>query len=942
MSFAVGTLVNVRGREWVVLPGTKEELVLVRPLGGTDDESTGILPSLEKITHAQLELPDPAEIGDYRSCKLLREALRIGFRSSAGPFRSFGKLAVEPRPYQIVPLLMALKLDPVRLLIADDVGIGKTIEAAMVARELLDRGEIKRIAVLCPPQLAEQWQNELRDKFNIDAELVLTNTAGRLERHCSLGESLFAHYPYVVVSTDFIKSDRRRDEFLRTCPEFVIVDEAHSCAYSSASNKGQHQRHQLVSGLSENSNRHMVFVTATPHSGKEDTFRSLLSFLNAKFSDLPDDLTGKENEHHRRELAQYFIQRQRGNIKQYLGENTRFPERELIDPDPTYTLSQAYRSFFYKVLAYARETVSDPSGMNFHQRVRWWSVLALLRSLASSPAAAAATLRNRAASADSETTEEADDLGKRTVLDLVNHDTSEVMDVVPGSDIGELAADEHKNRKRLLALAKEAETLLGENDYKLSGAIDIIKKMLGDGFNPIIFCRFIPTVEYLADELRKALPSSVEIAAITGNIPPSERESRIQELEKKNKKRVLVSTDALSEGINLQMYFNAVLHYDLSWNPTRHEQREGRVDRFGQPCDTVRIATYYGVDNQIDGIVLDVLIRKHQNIRNSLGISIPVPANSDQVIEAIFEGLLLRSKPEKSDQLLLPGFEEFMKPHKDELYRQYDDLFNREKISRSLFAQQTLKVDQVMRELQQARDSIGSKDDITRFVETGFKALGGFVEKNGHYSFDVSETPQALRDVIGVQQKFKAQFDQPVKEGVTYLNRTHPIVEGLATYLFDTAIEADENSIAKRCGVIRTRQVERRTTLFLTRFRFHILNKSTKEETVLLAEDASILAFRGSPGNAEWIEDDHIDQLLELQPDANTLPDQASNHLQQVIQEYENLKPHLEQAASEHSKQLLQSHIRVRSAAHLKGVKTYIEPVLPVDVLGIYIYLPIN
>jgi SNF2 family DNA or RNA helicase len=134
------------------------------------------------VEPARFALPDPTQVGDHRSCRLLRDAVRLSSRSCAGPFRSFARIAVEPRPYQLVPLLMALKLDPVRLLIADDVGIGKTVEACLVARELLDRGEISRIAVLCPPHLAEQWQTELRDKFRIDAELVLPSTVGRLER----------------------------------------------------------------------------------------------------------------------------------------------------------------------------------------------------------------------------------------------------------------------------------------------------------------------------------------------------------------------------------------------------------------------------------------------------------------------------------------------------------------------------------------------------------------------------------------------------------------------------------------------------------------------------------------------------------------------------------------------------------------------------------------
>src|SRR3990172_13427523 len=137
MSFAVGSLVRARGREWVVLPDSEEDLLVLRPLGGTDDEVTGIHLGLESVEQATLPPPRPDDLGDYRSGRLLRDAVRLGFRNSAGPFRSFGHIACEPRPYQVVPLLMALRLDPIRLLIADDVGIGKTIEACLIARELI-------------------------------------------------------------------------------------------------------------------------------------------------------------------------------------------------------------------------------------------------------------------------------------------------------------------------------------------------------------------------------------------------------------------------------------------------------------------------------------------------------------------------------------------------------------------------------------------------------------------------------------------------------------------------------------------------------------------------------------------------------------------------------------------------------------------------------------
>src|SRR5947207_15356517 len=177
-----GTLVHARGREWVVLPESSDELLLVRPLGGLEEEVVGILSAIEPVRSATFRLPTADDVGDFASGRLLREAARLSTRAAAGPFRSFARIAVEPRPYQLVPLMLALKLDPVRLLIADDVGIGKTIEAAVIARELLDRAEIRRMTVLCPPHLAEQWQRELAEKFHIDAELVLSSTIQRLER----------------------------------------------------------------------------------------------------------------------------------------------------------------------------------------------------------------------------------------------------------------------------------------------------------------------------------------------------------------------------------------------------------------------------------------------------------------------------------------------------------------------------------------------------------------------------------------------------------------------------------------------------------------------------------------------------------------------------------------------------------------------------------------
>jgi superfamily II DNA or RNA helicase len=745
LSYPVGSLVRARGREWVVLPETDDDMLMVRPVGGSEDETTGLLLSLEGagVEPATFPLPDPDEVGDFRSSRLLRDALRLGFRASAGPFRSFGRIAVSPRPYQLVPLLMALKLDAVRMLIADDVGIGKTIESLLIARELIDQGDVSRLTVLCSPQLAEQWQREMREKFHLEAELVLPSTVRRLERRLTVGESLFDVYPFTVVSTDYIKSDRRRDDFLRAAPELVIVDEAHTCVEATTQGRGgRHQRYALLKGLASDQARNLLLVTATPHSGNEHAFRALLGLLDPAFEQLPDDLTGDAHEGMRRRLAQHFVQRRRADIRSYLDEDTTFPARETSEV--TYRLHADYARLFDRCLELARETALDSSGGAHRQRVRWWSALALLRSLASSPAAAAATLRNRAAAADAATVPEADAIGRRTVLDLAEDDAAEAADVPPGSDPDE-PDDDQRFRRRLRALANDADALVGDKDAKLANVTKMVKELIKDGYDPILFCRFIPTAEYVAEHLRGALGSKVSVASVTGTLPPDEREARVEALGQAGGRKVLVSTDCMSEGINLQQHFDAVIHYDLSWNPTRHEQREGRVDRFNQPSPTVRTVTYYGEDNRIDRIVLDVLLRKHERIRSSLGISVPVPGNSDQVVEAIMEGLITRE--DHGEQLVI---EEVAKEEQRTLFAAWEDAAEREKRSRTMFAQRGIHVDEVARELDAVRRAIGSDERVGEFLTDAARELGATVaERDGAVHLDFAEAPRTVRDLLG-------------------------------------------------------------------------------------------------------------------------------------------------------------------------------------------------
>jgi SNF2 family DNA or RNA helicase len=277
-------LVAVRGRDWVVLPSDDPLVLRLRPLTGGDDETTAIFLPLEgdAVQPATFPPPDPARAGDAAAGVLLRDAARLSLRSGAVPMRCLGRIAVAPRPYQLVPLLLALRRDPVRLLIADDVGVGKTIEAALVARELLDRGLARRLGVLCPAHLCDQWERELRDKFALDPAVVQPSRIGRLERALPRPDlSLYQYYPHLVASIDFVKADRHRGMFLASAPDLIIVDEAHAVARPrGAGEQAQHERYQLVRALADDPRRHLLLVTATPHSGIEESFRSLLGLLD--------------------------------------------------------------------------------------------------------------------------------------------------------------------------------------------------------------------------------------------------------------------------------------------------------------------------------------------------------------------------------------------------------------------------------------------------------------------------------------------------------------------------------------------------------------------------------------------------------------------------------------------------------------------------------------
>jgi superfamily II DNA or RNA helicase len=936
VTYEVGALVRARGREWVVLPQSRQpQFLVLRPLGAADDEIAGLFPALEQVEPASFEKPDPDDAGTAVSAGLLRTALRIGFRASAGPFRSLARVAVEPRAYQLVPLLMALRQDTVRQLIADDVGIGKTVEAGLIAAELLEQGDATGLAVLCGPALAEQWQRELMTKFGIQAELVLPGTIRRLERGLLQGETLFDRYPHIVVSTDFIKRPGLREQFWLKCPDLLIVDEAHTCVTDGTGGKSRMLRHELVQGLAKKQDRHLILVTATPHSGKEDGFRNLLTLLSPDLADLDLEQTADRDR-----LAQYFVQRRRADIRHYpeVGQFTTFPEDRLTQ-ERSYALSRDYKTLFDDVLQYARETVRDPEGGQLRQRVRYWSALALLRALASSPRAAAATLRTRASNLDASDEAEADRLGRSAVMDLPDEETVESADATPGADD---ATGDSPHRRRLNRFAARAVALEGEHDRKLHLLQETVSELLLEGYNPVVFCRFIDTAEYVAEHLARHLGDAYAVAEVTGELPPEERMDRIRKLAEDDIRRpVLVATDCLSEGVNLQGSFQAVIHYDLAWNPTRHEQREGRVDRFGQQAREVRAVTVYGTDNGIDGIVLNVLIRKHEQIRKALGVSVPVPDRSDDVVEAILEGLLMRDS--QGEQL---AFEGIGSEKRTELHREWDSAAARERLSRTKYAQVGIQPGDVARAVAEIRASLGTQEEVAAFTEEALRALHADVSPtSGGFRAGTGALPVGLHEALAVGHAEPLPFhrDLPVPPREGYLDRTDHNVAAIARYVLESALDTQAPSPrpARRCGVMRTNAVSKRTTLLLVRFRIHLELPGRDDRRQVVAEDAQCLAYRGRAAEPEWLSPEEVQVLLAAAPSGNVQPDQAQDFAERAVADLDLLADRLSGVADDLASRLRDDHIRAREAGGQRVRRQIsVRAQKPADVLGVYVYLP--
>jgi len=555
---------------------------------------------------------------------------------------------VIPLPHQIHALSRAISGDRVRYLLADEVGLGKTIEAGLVMRELKLRGLVRRTLVVAPKGLATQWVAEMQTHFNESFQLVLGEDISALQRLAPDSDrrnTPWSMFDQVIVSLDSVKPmDKRRgwsaerlaeynrsrfEDLVTAGWDLVVVDEAHRLGGST----DQVARYKLGRGLAEAA-PYVLLLSATPHQGKTDAFHRLLSLLDTEaFPDM--ESVSRER------VAPYVIRTEKRKAVDTDGKPLFKPRRTQmvgVSWEPRHHLQQL---LYEAVTDYVREGYNQ--ALREKKRHIGFLMILMQRLVVSSTRAIRTTLERRLdviKSNEMQATLRLDEFenGAEAIDELYDMDGQELLDELMKSHVAALQS-EGSHVETLLDAALKCEQ--AGPDAKAEALIEWVYQLQADENEPdlkvLIFTEFVPTQSMLKEFLEAR---GISVVTLNGSMDMDERK-RAQE-SFRNKARVLVSTDAGGEGLNLQ-FCHAIVNYDIPWNPMRLEQRIGRVDRIGQP-KIVR-AINFMFEDSVEFRVREVLEQKLSVIFEEFGIDktsdVLDSAQAGELFEEVFTDAIL-------------------------------------------------------------------------------------------------------------------------------------------------------------------------------------------------------------------------------------------------------------------------------------------------------------
>ncbi|MGV9248039.1 DISARM system SNF2-like helicase DrmD [Streptomyces sp. NPDC003710] len=635
---APGQLVTVRNRQWVVsdvLAGTvassdptgsfttppQHVVSLVSIEDDARDEELRVVWELEygAVAHDQHSLPTPERgFDEPQRLDAFLDAVRWGAVASAdrtalqAPFRS----GVQIEEYQLDPVVRALSMPRTNLLVADDVGLGKTIEAGLVAQELMLRHRARTMLVVCPAGLTVQWRDEMRDKFGLDFRIVDTKLLKELRRSRGLYANPWTHYPRLIVSVDWLKRERPMRllrEVLPAVPSYprafdlLIVDEVHTCAPSGNGRYAvDSQRTQAIRALAPHC-EHRLFLSATPHNGYLESFTALLELLD-------DQRFARGVKPNPEQLARVMVRRLKRDLPPRWDGTPRFPKRVLQELPVRYDESEREAHRMLSAYAASRRRAAGQTA----QRTAADFVTTLLKKrLFSSPKAFAETVEAHLATMDARATGPfhpgakagaAGEAGSRVLRPLIDR-----LEETAGDDeafapaaaqaltaVREVAAplsdEERQLLQRLRSWARDAQDRADGKFRAFTDWLDPIVRPHGQWSDQrvIVFTEYRDTQRWLYERLIAAGVPAERIAQLHGGQDEKEREHVKNVFQESpdlpgGEPRILLATDAASEGINLQRYCHRLLHWEIPWNPNRLEQRNGRIDRHGQHAARVEV-----------------------------------------------------------------------------------------------------------------------------------------------------------------------------------------------------------------------------------------------------------------------------------------------------------------------------------------------------------------
>lgn len=549
----------------------------------------------------EIELPGIAWSfdGDGQFFKYASEAYRIRLAYLFDPLLAIHTSVVDPLPHQITAVYGELiQRQPLRFLLADDPGAGKTIMAGLLIKELIARGDLQKCLIVCPGNLVEQWQDELNQKFHLTFDIM---TNDKLES--SPTGNWFLESPFAIVRLDKTARDENVQQKLeQTDWDLIICDEAHKMSASFYGGEVKYTKRYHVGQLVSRLTRHFLLMTATPHNGKEEDFQLFMALLDG------DRFEGRFRDGvHLTDTSDMMRRAVKEQMFKFDGTPL-FPERFAYTVN--YKLSDPEAQLYQKVTAYVREEFNRAESLESEGRkgTVGFALTVLQRRLASSPEAIYQSLRRRRERLENRLREEmllkrgAESSAQLATKDpmLSEDDIDNIDDVTSGEleeteesvvdkataarTIAELRA-EIEILKGLEALALEVKQLKSDKKWEELSNLLLNNSEMFDAEKKrhklVIFTEHKDTLNYLVERIRTLLGVNEAVVQIHGSMGREDRNNSKERFLQDKEVRILVATDAAGEGINLQRA-HLMVNYDLPWNPNRIEQRFGRIHRIGQ------------------------------------------------------------------------------------------------------------------------------------------------------------------------------------------------------------------------------------------------------------------------------------------------------------------------------------------------------------------------